>query len=104
MEGKATDILKDIMQKLSMINSDEAQEVDNVDVVAEEVSAEVEVKEEIELSEEVEEVVEETTELAEDSIEETQDEVEEEAEVEEMEDDKYISREEFDAKISELWI
>lgn len=112
MEGKATDILKDIMQKLSMINAEEVQEeVDNVEVVAEEVSAEVEVKEEVELSEEVEEVAEEeATELTEDSTEEATDEVseelaEEEVEeeaAEELDEDKYVSRDEFDSKISEL--
>ena len=111
MEGKATDILKDIMQKLSMINAEEVQEeVDNVEVVAEEVSAEVEVKEEVELSEEVEEVAEEeATELAEDSTEEATDEVSEElaeeeveAEAEELDEDKYVSRDEFDSKIAEL--
>ena len=65
MEGKATLILKDIMQKLSMINSEEVkQEVDNVEVAAEEVTPEVEVKEEVALSEQNEEVVEETTELS----------------------------------------
>lgn len=101
MEGKATVILKDIMQKLSMINAEEVkEEVDNVEVVAEQVAAEVEVKEEVELSEEVEEVAEDATELAEDSTEEAQDEVEEEAE--DLEEDKYVSRDEFDSKIAEL--
>ena len=52
MEGKATLLLKDIMQKLSMINSAEVkQEVDNVEVAAEEVTPEGEVKEEVALSE-----------------------------------------------------
>lgn len=51
MEGKATLILKDIMQKLSMINSEEVkEEVENVEVSAEEVAPEVEVKEEVVLS------------------------------------------------------
>jgi hypothetical protein len=36
MEGKATLILKDIMQKLSMINAEEVkEEVENVEVSAE---------------------------------------------------------------------
>ena len=104
MEGKATVILKDIMQKLSMINAEEAkEEVDNVEVVAEEVAAEVEVKEEIELSEEEKEVAEEATELADDSEEEEK-EVSEEEDIDEAEDleEEYVSKSEFDAKIAEL--
>tara|TARA_Y100000114_G_scaffold114086_1_gene108085 strand:- start:583 stop:1119 length:537 start_codon:yes stop_codon:yes gene_type:complete len=104
MEGKATLILKDIMQKLSMINSEEVkEEVDNVEVSAEEVAPEVEVTEEVALSED--EVAEEATELSNESAEEDlsgHDKEEDPDEEEELEEEKYVSKSEFDSKIAEL--
>ena len=85
---KATSILNDIMQKLSLVKKDEVKEVE----VKDEVNLSEQVKEEDTLSQEL-------TELAcqEESsiIEEVSDEVQ-------MDEDKYVGRDEFDSKISEL--
>ena len=104
---KATSILNDIMERLSLIKKDDVKEVELK-------------KEEVQLSEqltEVEEMSKELTELAcqeevvaeELSSDEVQAEkLEEEAPVEEvseeieMEEDKYVSREEFDSKIKSI--
>jgi hypothetical protein len=111
MESKATNILNDIMQKLSAITAEEVKEVENIEVQAEEVTEtpeveevalsedsaeveeatedEVEVSSEDNLTEEVELSKEDTTELEEDS-----------EEVELMEG--YVKEEDFNSKIAEL--
>jgi len=112
MESKATNILNDIMQKLSAISEPETKEVENIEVAAEEVTETPEV-EEVALSEDsVEEVAAEEVEsaldaksteeveLAEESEEEEVAEAEED-EAEELEED-YVSKEDFDSKIAEL--
>jgi hypothetical protein len=113
MESKATNILNDIMQKLSAISEPETKEVENIEVAAEEVTETPEV-EEVALSEDsVEEVATEEVEaaldaesteeveLAEESEEEAT-ELEEEVseEVELMEG--YVKEEDFNSKIAEL--
>jgi hypothetical protein len=113
MESKATNILNDIMQKLSAISEPETKEVENIEVAAEEVTETPEV-EEVALSEDsVEEVATEEVEaaldaesteeveLAEESQEEAT-ELEEEVseEVELMEG--YVKEEDFNSKIAEL--
>ena len=113
MESKATNILNDIMQKLSAISEPETKEVENIEVAAEEVTETPEV-EEVALSEDsVEEVAAEEVEaaldaesteeveLAEESKEEAT-ELEEEVseEVELMEG--YVKEEDFNSKIAEL--
>jgi len=108
MESKATNILNDIMQKLSAITEVETKEVENIEVQAEEVETpeveEVALSEdstEVELSEEVEESTEEV-ELAEEEVKEESTELEEEVseEVELMEG--YVKQEDFNSKIAEL--
>ena len=112
MESKATNILNDIMQKLSAISEPETKEVENIEVASEEVTGTPEV-EEVALSEDsVEEVATEEVEaaldaesteeveLAEESEEEEVAEAEED-EAEELEED-YVSKEDFDSKIAEL--
>ena len=112
MESKATNILNDIMQKLSAISEPETKEVENIEVASEEVTGTPEV-EEVALSEDsVEEVAAEEVEaaldaesteeveLAEESEEEEVAEAEEDEE-EELEED-YVSKEDFDSKIAEL--
>lgn len=108
MESKATNILNDIMQKLSAITEVETKEVENIEVQAEEVETpeveEVALSEdstEVELSEEVEESTEEV-ELAEEEVKEESTELEEEVseEVELMEG--YVKEEDFNSKIAEL--
>lgn len=112
MESKATNILNDIMQKLSAISEPETKEVENIEVASEEVTGTPEV-EEVALSEDsVEEVAAEEVEAALDA--ESTEEVElaeeleeeevaeaEEDEAEELEED-YVSKEDFDSKIAEL--
>lgn len=111
MESKATNILNDIMQKLSAISEPETKEVENIEVAAEEVTETPEV-EEVALSEDsVEEVATEEVEAALDAesteevelAEESEEEVTEaeEDEAEELEED-YVSKEDFDSKIAEL--
>ena len=102
MESKATNILNDIMQKLSAITAEEVNEVENIDVQAEEVAETPEV-EEVALSEdtaEVEEVSEEVELAEEDSEEEAAESEEESDEVELMEG--YVKEEDFNSKIAEL--
>lgn len=102
MESKATNILNDIMQKLSAITAEEVNEVENIDVQAEEVAETPEV-EEVALSEDTAEVdeVSEEVELAEEDSEEEAIESEEESdEVELMEG--YVKEEDFNSKIAEL--
>jgi hypothetical protein len=112
MESKATNILNDIMQKLSAINEPETKEVENIEVAAEEVTETPKV-EEVALSEDsVEEAATkevdaaldaestEEVELAEESEEEEAPEAEED-EAEELEED-YVSKQDFDSKIAEL--
>jgi len=114
MESKATNILNDIMQKLSAISEPETKKVENIEVTAEEVTESPEV-EEVALSEDsVEEVATEEVEaapeaesteeveLAEESEEETTEEdlEEDSEEVELMEG--YVKEEDFNSKIAEL--
>lgn len=113
MESKATNILNDIMQKLSAISESETKKVENIEVAAEEVTESPEV-EEIALSEDsVEEVATEEVdaapeaesteevELAEESEEDKEAPEVEEDEAEELEED-YVSKQDFDSKIAEL--
>jgi hypothetical protein len=113
MESKATNILNDIMQKLSAISEPETKKVENIEVAAEEVTESPEV-EEIALSEDsVEEVATEEVEaapeaesteeveLAEESEEDKKAPEVEEDEAEELEED-YVSKQDFDSKIAEL--
>jgi len=115
MESKATNILNDIMQKLSAISEPETKEVENIEVAAEEVTETPEV-EEVALSEDsVEEVSAEEVEAALDaeSTEEVElaEESEEEATKEELEEEDseevelmegYVKEEDFNSKIAEL--
>lgn len=113
MESKATNILNDIMQKLSAISEPETKKVENIEVAAEEVTESPEV-EEVALSEDsVEEVATEEVEaapeaesteeveLAEESEEDKEAPEVEEDEAEELEED-YVSKQDFDSKIAEL--
>lgn len=111
MESKATNILNDIMQKLSAITAEEVKEVENIEVQAEEVTETPEV-EEVALSEdsaEVEEATEDevevssednSTEEVELSEEDTTELEEDSEEVELMEG--YVKEEDFNSKIAEL--
>tara|TARA_R100001463_G_scaffold41221_2_gene87018 strand:+ start:1131 stop:1664 length:534 start_codon:yes stop_codon:yes gene_type:complete len=104
---KATSILNDIMEKLSLVKKDEVKEVE----VNQEVNLSEEVKEEEKLSQELtelacqEEEVKEELSSEEVVSEELQEEVpvmEEASEEIEMDETKYVGRDEFDSKISEL--
>ena len=111
MESKATNILNDIMQKLSAITAEEVKEVENIEVQAEEVTETPEV-EEVALSEDSAEVKEATedevevasednsTEKVELSEEDTTELEEDSEEVELMEG--YVKEEDFKSKIAEL--
>ena len=111
MESKATNILNDIMQKLSAITAEEVKEVENIEVQAEEVTETPEV-EEVALSEdsaEVEEATEDEVEVASEdnsteevelSEEDTTELEEDYEEVELMEG--YVKEEDFNSKIAEL--
>lgn len=114
MESKATNILNDIMQKLSAISEPETKKVENIEVAAEEVTESPEV-EEVALSEDsVEEVATEEVEAAPEaeSTEEVElaEESEEETTEEELEEDSeevelmegYVKEEDFNSKIAEL--
>lgn len=109
MESKATNILNDIMQKLSAITEVESTEVENIEVQSEEV-AETEKVEEVALSEDSsEEVSAEEVEVAldADSTEEVElEEDSEEAAEEESEEvelmEGYVKEEDFNSKIAEL--
>jgi hypothetical protein len=103
---KATSILNDIMEKLSLVKKDEVKEVE----VNQEVNLSEEVKEEEKLSQELTELacqeeVKEDLSSEEVVSEELQEEVpviEEASEEIEMDEMKYVSKDEFDSKISEL--
>lgn len=103
---KATSILNDIMEKLSLVKKDEVKEVE----VKDEVNLSEQVKEEETLSQELTELacqeqVKEESSTEEVVAEELQEEVpviEEVSEEVEMDETKYVGRDEFDSKISEL--
>ena len=103
---KATSILNDIMEKLSLVKKDEVKEVE----VNQEVNLSEQIKEEEKLSQELTELacqeeVKEKLSTEEVVSEELQDEVpviEEASEEIEMDETKYVGRDEFDSKISEL--
>jgi len=103
---KATSILNDIMQKLSLVKKDEVKEIE----VKDEVNLSEQVKEEETLSQELTELAcqeEVKEELSTEKVvaEELQEEVpiiEEVSEEIEMDEDKYVGRDEFESKISEL--
>jgi hypothetical protein len=103
---KATSILNDIMEKLSLVKKDEVKEVE----VNQEVNLSEQIKEEEKLSQELTELAcqeEVKEELSTEEVvsEELQDEVpviEEASEEIEMDETKYVGRDEFDSKISEL--
>ena len=112
MESKATNILNDIMQKLSAISEPETKEVENIEVTAEEVTETPEV-EEVALSETPEEVTEEEVEVAleSDSTEEVELSEESEEEPTELEEEAseevelmegYVKEETFNSKIAQL--
>ena len=103
---KATSILNDIMEKLSLVKKDEVKEVE----VNQEVNLSEEIKEEEKLSQELTELAcqeEVKEELSSEEVvsEELQEEVpvmEEASEEIEMDETKYVGRDEFESKISEL--
>jgi len=103
---KATSILNDIMEKLSLVKKDEVKEVE----VNQEVNLSEQVKEEEKLSQELtelacqEEVKEElsTEEVVSEELQEEVPVIEEASEEIEMDETKYVGRDEFDSKISEL--
>lgn len=103
---KATSILNDIMEKLSLVKKDEVKEIE----VKDEVNLSEQIKEEEKLSQELTELAcqeEVKEELSTEEVvsEELQDEVpviEEASEEIEMDETKYVGRDEFDSKISEL--
>tara|TARA_R110002012_G_scaffold139073_1_gene296240 strand:+ start:1116 stop:1646 length:531 start_codon:yes stop_codon:yes gene_type:complete len=103
---KATSILNDIMEKLSLVKKDEVKEVE----VNQEVNLSEQIKEEEKLSQELtelacqEDVKEElsTEEVVSEELQEEVPVIEEASEEVEMDEDKYVGRDEFDSKISEL--
>lgn len=103
---KATSILNDIMQKLSLVKKDEVKEIE----VKDEVNLSEQIKEEEKLSQELtelacqEEVKEElsTEEVVAEELQEEVPVIEEVSEEIEMDETKYVGRDEFDSKISEL--
>ena len=103
---KATSILNDIMEKLSLVKKDEVKEVE----VNQEVNLSEQIKEEEKLSQELtelacqEEVKEElsTEEIVSEELQEEVPVIEEVSEEIEMDETKYVGRDEFDSKISEL--
>ncbi len=103
---KATSILNDIMEKLSLVKKDEVKEVE----VKEEVNLSEQVKEEELKSQELtelacqEEVKEDlsTEEVVSEELQEELPVMEEASEEIEMDETKYVGRDEFDSKISEL--
>jgi hypothetical protein len=103
---KATSILNDIMEKLSLVKKDEVKEIE----VKDEVNLSEQIKEEEKLSQELtelacqEEVKEElsTEEVVAEELQEEVPVIEEVSEEIEMDEDKYVGRDEFDSKISEL--
>ena len=103
---KATSILNDIMEKLSLVKKDEVKEVE----VNQEVNLSEQIKEEEKLSQELtelacqEEVREElsTEEVVSEELQEEVPVIEEASQEIEMDETKYVGRDEFDSKISEL--
>jgi hypothetical protein len=103
---KATSILNDIMEKLSLVKKDEVKEIE----VKDEVNLSEQIKEEEKLSQELtelacqEEVKEElsTEEVVAEELQEEVPVIEEASEEIEMDETKYVGRDEFDSKISEL--
>ena len=104
---KATSILNDIMEKLSLVKKDEVKEVE----VKNEVNLSEQVKEEEKLSQELTELAcaceDKKEDLNSEEVvsEELQEEIpaiEEVSEEIEMDETKYVGRDEFDSKISEL--
>ena len=103
---KATSILNDIMEKLSLVKKDEVKEVE----VNQEVNLSEQIKEEEKLSQELtelacqEEVKEElsTEEIVSEELQEEVPVIEEASQEIEMDETKYVGRDEFDSKISEL--
>ena len=103
---KATSILNDIMEKLSLVKKDEVKEVE----VNQEVNLSEQIKEEEKLSQELtelacqEDVKEElsTEEVVSEELQEEVPVIEEASENVEMDEMKYVSKDEFDSKISEL--
>jgi len=103
---KATSILNDIMEKLSLVKKDEVKEVE----VNQEVNLSEQIKEEEKLSQELtelacqEEVKEElsTEEVVSEELQEEVPVIEEASQEIEMDETKYVGRDEFDSKISEL--
>ena len=103
---KATSILNDIMEKLSLVKKDEVKEVE----VNQEVNLSEQVKEEEKLSQELtelacqEEVKEElsTEEVVSEELQEEVPVIKEASQEIEMDETKYVGRDEFDSKISEL--
>jgi hypothetical protein len=103
---KATSILNDIMQKLSLVRKGEVKEIE----VKEEVNLSEQIKEEEKLSQELtelacqEEVKEKlsTEEVVSERLEEEAPFIEEVSDGVEAEEDKYIGRDEFESKMSEL--
>ena len=102
---KATSILNDIMEKLSLVKKDEVKEVE----VNQEVNLSEQIKEEEKLSQELtelacqEEVKEELSseEVVSEELQEEAPEMEVSEEIE-MDETKYVGRDEFESKISEL--
>jgi hypothetical protein len=103
---KATSILNDIMEKLSLVKKDEVKEVE----VNQEVNLSEQIKEEEKLSQELtelacqEDVKEElsTEEVVSEELQEEVPVIEEASEDVEMDEMKYVSKDEFESKISEL--
>ena len=103
---KATSILNDIMEKLSLVKKDEVKEVE----VNQEVNLSEQIKEEEKLSQELtelacqEEVKEELSseEVVSEDLQEEVPVIEEASEEIEMDEMKYVGRDEFESKISEL--
>ena len=103
---KATSILNDIMEKLSLVKKDEVKEVE----VNQEVNLSEQIKEEEKLSQELtelacqEDVKEElsTEEVVSEELQEEVPVIEEASENVEMDEMKYVSKDEFESKISEL--
>jgi hypothetical protein len=103
---KATSILNDIMEKLSLVKKDEVKEVE----VNQEVNLSEQIKEEEEMSQKLtelacqEEVKDELSseEVVSEDLQEEVPVIEEASEEVEMDEMKYVGRDEFESKISEL--
>jgi len=97
---KATSILNDIMEKLSLVKKDEVKEIE----IKDEVQLSEQIKEEEEMSQKLTELAcEEEVKLEEVAKDEQKEEVNEELSEEvSLDEDKYVSRDEFDSVVSEL--